>query len=1244
MRAACGRPLGAPPWEPVSLSSITATAPIVGEEERRAALAAYAILDTAREPEFDDIVAMAAQACGTPMAYINFIDGDRQWLKAELGVGRREMPSAASLCLRTLGEADLLLAPDLAEDPNNAEAALILGPPPLRFYAGVPLKTPEGVAVGTLCVIDYRPRRLDDQQLFILRALARTVMVQLELRKAVAERDLALAARERADRQREGEEFRSRQVLDGAIDYGIITTDREGRVTSWNEGARRLMGWRESEVLGRPLDRIYTPEDRAAGRPAEEMHQALATGRGNDERWHLRASGERFWGDGEVMTLSDETGAVTGFLKILRDRTERRRAEWTLRESRERFDAALASGLVGFLDWDAVSGHIRGDGGFAGVFGFTAAQAAAGVAPDELMSRIHAEDRERVRAAVSATLDAGTDVLTEFRVGAASGEARWLLLSARCYLAEGGKPLRIAGITIDVTASRSAEAALRASEELNRRILASSSDCIKVMDREGVIQFVNDGGLVALDADDPEAVLGRPITALWTSADRSGLEGAIAEALGGRVGRFRGHARTLKDRSRWWDMVVTPILGGDGRPERLLAVSRDITAEILAEREQLALMAERDAERLRLKAVLDSAPVGIVFAEAPSGRIVGQNPRADRIFGHGLRRTEALDQHGAWVLHDPEGERLPVDRYPLVRALTQGETSDGEEYLYGRDDGTLAWIQLTAAPLRDASGAIAGGVVCIEDISARKATEGALRRLNETLEATVAERTHELDSIWRHSRDMLCVARFSGTFLRLNPAWAGTLGWAMEELLDTPFIDLVHPDDRERTLSAMSVLANGVTVPGFENRYRRTDGSYLWFSWNAVPHDGLIYAIVRDVTAEREAAAALAKAEEQLRQSQKMEAVGQLTGGIAHDFNNLLTGITGALDLMQRRIAQGRTGDVARYVDIAITSANRAAALTHRLLAFSRRQPLDPRPTDGNRLVRAMEDLLRRTIGEAIAFEVSLAPDLWPTLCDPHQLENALLNLVINARDAMPEGGRLAIATGNVVLDESRRDVGAPGPYVCLAVTDTGHGMAAEVVARAFDPFFTTKPLGQGTGLGLSMVYGFVRQSEGHVAIDSAPGRGTTVRVFLPRFRGAAAGDDEAATVSSAPSPLAGADETVLVVEDEASVRNLVVDVLADLGYRALEAADGPAGLRILEGSDRVDLLVTDVGLPGLNGRQLAEQARVLRPGLGVLFMTGYAEDATFGDSHRDPSLQMLTKPFAIDDLAARIRAMIQAR
>jgi CheY-like chemotaxis protein len=373
-----------------------------------------------------------------------------------------------------------------------------------------------------------------------------------------------------------------------------------------------------------------------------------------------------------------------------------------------------------------------------------------------------------------------------------------------------------------------------------------------------------------------------------------------------------------------------------------------------------------------------------------------------------------------------------------------------------------------------------------------------------------------------------------------------------------------------------------------------------------------------------------------------MEAVGQLTGGIAHDFNNLLTGVIGSLDLMQKRIAQGRFGDLERYQTIAMTSAKRAAALTHRLLAFARRQPLDPRPVNVRQLVRSIEELLRRTIGEAIQLDIVAADGLWSTFCDPHQLESSLLNLVINARDAMPDGGKLRIEIANCQLNAALaadlRDA-TPGAYVCLRVTDSGVGMPPAVRARAFDPFFTTKPLGQGTGLGLSMVYGFARQSEGHVHIDSETGRGTTVQLYLPRYRGMV---EDAGAASSAADPRRAEDgETVLVIEDETSVRELVVDVLNDLGYRALEAGDGPAGLQILQSLDRVDLLVTDVGLPGMNGRQVAEAAREQRPDLKVLFITGYAENAAMANGFLAPGMEMVTKPFAIDALAARIRDMI---
>ena len=389
----------------------------------------------------------------------------------------------------------------------------------------------------------------------------------------------------------------------------------------------------------------------------------------------------------------------------------------------------------------------------------------------------------------------------------------------------------------------------------------------------------------------------------------------------------------------------------------------------------------------------------------------------------------------------------------------------------------------------------------------------------------------------------------------------------------------------------------------------------------------------------------LMQAEAELRQSQKMEAVGQLTGGLAHDFNNLLAGITGSLELLQARVAQGRLGDLERYLVAAQGAAKRAAALTHRLLAFSRRQTLEPKATDVGRLVSGMEDLIRRTVGPAITVEAAGSGGLWNTLVDPSQLENALLNLCINARDAMPDGGRLIIETRNHCLDERgarTRDL-PRGEYVSLCVSDTGTGMAPEVAAKAFDPFFTTKPIGQGTGLGLSMIYGFARQSGGEARIHSELGRGPTGCLYLPRHLGAVSDADAPAELAQAPRARQG--ETVLVVDDEPTVRMLVADVLRELRYATLEAEDGASGLEVLRSDARVDLLVTDVGLPGgMNGRQVADAARVLRPGLKVLFITGYAENAALSQGQLEPGMQVLVKPFAMEAFAGRVKDLISKR
>ena len=590
-----------------------------------------------------------------------------------------------------------------------------------------------------------------------------------------------------------------------------------------------------------------------------------------------------------------------------------------------------------------------------------------------------------------------------------------------------------------------------------------------------------------------------------------------------------------------------------------------------------------------------------------------------------------LEDQGFYELLDrvyATGERYVARGLPLRLA---GESAD-------------RFIDFLYEPIRDEVRTISGIFVGGYDVTEIHRSAAALRELNADLERRVIERSRERGLVWQLSPDLLGALNAEGYFVSSNPAWKTVLGWSEAEVASQSIWELLHPDDVERTRGGFALTQIGQPAIRFPNRYRTKAGDYRWISWVGVPEEGLVYCSGRDITDEVAAQDALEGANEALRQSQKMEAVGQLTGGIAHDFNNLLAGIGGSLELLEKRLAEGRLDGVERYIGIAQASTRRAAALTQRLLAFSRRQALDPKPTDVNRLVAGMDDLFRRTVGPAIDVEAVGAGGLWLTKIDPSQLESALLNLVINARDAMPDGGRITIETANKWLDgraARERDLPA-GQYVSLCVTDTGTGMTPEVIERAFDPFFTTKPLGEGTGLGLSMVHGFARQSGGQVRIYSEVGKGTTLCLYLPRFAGPLEPEPAEEETGGAP---AHAGETVLVIDDEESVRLLVSDVLREAGYRVLLAANGPAGLKILDAEPRIDLLVTDVGLPGgLNGRQVADAARTTRPDLKVLFITGYAENAAIGNGLLGPSMSVIGKPFSMASLAAKVREIIESQ
>jgi len=534
----------------------------------------------------------------------------------------------------------------------------------------------------------------------------------------------------------------------------------------------------------------------------------------------------------------------------------------------------------------------------------------------------------------------------------------------------------------------------------------------------------------------------------------------------------------------------------------------------------------------------------------------------------------------------------------------------------------------------------------------RRRAEEALRRLNATLEAQVEARTRERDRIWRLSRDLFAVGACDGRLLAVNPAWWRITGFEEDDLLSRGVEGLSHPDDRPAISAMLGALAAGEPIERFEGRLRRRDGAWLWVSWTAVAEGEVFYAVGRDITAEKLAAAELAQAnaslkaeivereaiERTLRQMQRLEAIGQLTSGVAHDFNNLLTVILGNVGFLEEDTPPGpEAARTRRRLDHVRAAAERGARLTAQLLAFSRRQRLEPRPVDLNETVSSLRELLQSTMGGAIRLETVLNADLWPAMVDPTQIEMIILNLAINARDAMEVGGGLTVETGNVSLGAPvRPEEPSPGDYVALTVSDTGCGMTEDVLAKAFEPFFTTKGPGRGSGLGLAQVHGFAKQSGGGVRIDTRPGEGTSVKVYLPR-----APVDQAAGGPPKPQacdpPGARLQARILLVDDDSAVRDVTSTILKDLGYAVVEAGSGGAALETLK-AQRFDLLLVDYAMPGMNGMETAVAAHEIAPTMPVLFVTGYADLTALREvgEHR-----IVQKPFRDKELERKVRQVL---
>ena len=603
-----------------------------------------------------------------------------------------------------------------------------------------------------------------------------------------------------------------------------------------------------------------------------------------------------------------------------------------------------------------------------------------------------------------------------------------------------------------------------------------------------------------------------------------------------------------------------------------------------------------------------------IITKLLDGTITGWNGAAERLFGYTAQETigRSID---IIVPPDRRGEVRDI-----IARVAGGELIEHHETLRVRKDGSVVDVSLSVSPIRSASGKIVGISKTAHDVTERKKTQQAL-----------SQEIEERRRIFESSNDLILVTDSRGKFMQVSPSVTAILGYQPGDLIGRSAVEFILPEDLENTRKEMRTARRGQLKRSFETRFLNNEGKAVSLNWTGTWSEPVrrYFFIGRDLT-EKQTADAL------LRQTQKMDAIGQLTGGVAHDFNNILTVITGTIGILEEAVAdKPEFVTIAKLIDEA---AERGANLTKHLLAFARKQPLQPVEVDVNALVLEAAKLLRPTLGEHIEITPLLAEDAWTALADPNQLATAVLNLAINARDAMPNGGKLAIETANVVLDENyagRHNEVTPGSYVMIAVSDTGTGIPPALLERVFEPFFTTKEVGRGTGLGLSMVFGFVKQSDGHVKIYSEEGHGTSVKIYLPR----ATGLQQTAAEAAVSANIVGGTETILVVEDDAMVRRYVMTQVQGLGYTTLEASNGSDALRIIDEGVAFDLLFTDVIMPGaMNGRQLVEEALKRRPGLKTLYTSGYTENAIVHHGRLDSGVLLLAKPYRKSELARMIR------
>ena len=956
----------------------------------------------------------------------------------------------------------------------------------------------------------------------------------------------------------------------------------DGYIVWYNSLWHQYCGTTPSEMEGWGWQSVHDPD--VLPHVVERWQAAIAQRQPFEMIFPLRG------GDGvfrpfltRVRPVFDRSGRVVRWFGVNAEISAQQAPEHALRESEQRLNIVQDAGGIGSFDYDIQNDTAICSRQWYELHGLPVDTP---ISLDTMRSVIDQEDWPMAMARLDAAIVERASVDTEYRVLRKDlGAVRWISSKATIILDEAGQPSRYVGGVVDITEKKTAESELRASEEQLRLVLDSSPGGFYAVDREGNTTLVSGGFLRMMGFDDESQVLGEKLHGKIHHTHPDGTAYAVEECPLYRCARTGEPAHVDDEFFFRADGSPVPVeywvapIVSDGIQVGASCTIVDTTDRLAIEN---ALH-----EETRILETLNSTGAALA-AELDLQRIV------QMVTDSGVQLLGAKFGAFFYNVTSSTGEDY------LLYALSGAERSDFDKF--GMPRATAVFHPTFAGE----------GVIRSDDIT-KDPRYGKNDPHNGMPKGHLPVRSYLAVPVIGHAGEVI-----GGLFFG-HPATGQ------------------FSERHERLMTGVAAQA-AISI----------DNARLYQAAQREVSDRLMAeAALRDLneTLEervREEIDKRSEAEEALRQSQKMETVGQLTGGIAHDFNNLLQIVSGNLDMLKRKL-KDEDSQLHRYAERAMTGADRASTLTQRLLAFSRRQPLAPKPIDINKLVPGMSELLHRTLGEIIEVEAVLAPRLWPVETDPNQLENAIINVAINARDAMPGGGKLTIETQNTHLDScyAAQNAGiTAGQYVVLCISDTGVGMDQDTISKAIEPFFTTKEVGKGTGLGLSMVYGFVKQSGGHFKIYSEPGEGTTIKIYLPRLMGKVVEVED-----PQPLPLAegSSSETILVCEDDEDVRKYSVEVLRELGYQVLEAGDGPAALKILsDTSVRIDLLFTDVVLPrGMTGAVLAKEASKIRPSLKTLFTTGYARNAIVHQGRLDPGVELLTKPFSYADLASRVRDML---